>query len=235
MNIKTEENYFFPVYRRNLGVPLNWRGLFTQFTRNFIRPYGWVDAPLSDPEILARLKDFTCKWISRPRTAISEMADTTGSNLPVIKYHSQTIINAEVVGNVEKYLTLARGFFARLAQKRGDTAPPTQEDVKKLVRHFLDQNIGEEFDDFIDQCYEAIAGLFTISVQCMVARTLFRNPEEFGRKVKKEDGNDFDENPRISEIDFFYPTLLKANQNQRGRHLHQEISRKAQVTWRRPM
>ena len=78
------------------------------------------------------------------------------------------IINTEVVGNVEKYLSpLQEAFFARLAQKRGDTAPPTQEDVKKLVRHFLDQSIGEEFDDFIDQCYLVSAGLLTISVQCM--------------------------------------------------------------------
>ena len=110
-------------------------GFFTQFTRNFIRPYGRVDAPLSDPEILAHLKDLTCEWISRPRTAIPEMADTIGSNLPVIKYHSQTIINAEVVGNVEKYLSPLQEDFARLDQKKGDTAPPTQEDVKKLVRH----------------------------------------------------------------------------------------------------
>ena len=173
-------------------------GFFTQFTRNFIRPYGRVDAPLSDPEILARLKDLTYEWISRPRTASSEMADTKGSNLLVIKDHSQMIINAEVVGKVEKYLSPLQEAFARLDKKRDDTAPPTQEDVKKLVRHFLDQNIGEEFDDFIDQCYEAIAGLFTISVQCMVARTLFRNPEVYGRKVKKEDGNDFHENLTMS-------------------------------------
>ena len=126
------------------------------------------------------------------------MADTKGSNLLVIKDHSQMIINAEVVGKVEKYLSPLQEAFARLDKKRDDTAPPTQEDVKKLVRHFLDQNIGEEFDDFIDQCYEAIAGLFTISVQCMVARTLFRNPEVYGRKVKKEDGNDFHENLTMS-------------------------------------
>ena len=126
------------------------------------------------------------------------MADTIGSNLPVIKDHIQMIINAEVVGKVEKYLSPLQEAFAKLDKKRDNTAPPTQEDVKKLVRHFLDQNIGEELDDFIDQCYEASAGLFTISVQCMVARTLFRNPQEYGRKVKKEDGNDFHENPTMS-------------------------------------
>ena len=172
--------------KKSWGCPSTGVGFFTQFTRNFIRPYGWVDAPLSDPEILARLKDFTCEWISRPRTAILEMEDTIGSNLPVIKYHSQMIVNAEVVGKVEKYLSPLQEAFARLDKKRDDTAPPTQEDAKKLVRHFQDQNIGEEFDDFIDQCYEASAGLFTMSVQCMVARTLFRNPEEYGRKARKK-------------------------------------------------
>ena len=101
------------------------------------------------------------------------MADTIGSNLPVIKDYSQTIINAEVVSKVEKYLSPLQEPFARLDKKRTTLHHQCR---KKIVTHFLDPNIGEEFDDFIDQCYEASAGLFTISLQCMVVRTLFRNP-----------------------------------------------------------
>ena len=102
--------------------------------------------------------------------------------------------------------------FERLDKKRDDTAPPTQKDVKKLVRHFLDPNIGEKFDNLIDQCYEASAALFSISVQCMVARSLFRNPEDFGRKVKKEDGNDFHNNPTMTEMKKYLINPFKRQQ-----------------------
>ena len=55
------------------------------------------------------------------------MADSIASNIPVIQDHSESIINAEVVGKVEKYLSPLQEAFERLDKKRDDTAPPTQE------------------------------------------------------------------------------------------------------------
>jgi hypothetical protein len=62
------------------GKKNNSVGYFNHFPFSFLKPYGPVADPPSETQILEKVKPMNCKWLLRPKIAVSEFAETL-SNL----------------------------------------------------------------------------------------------------------------------------------------------------------
>ena len=51
-------------------------GYFQQFPKNFLRPYGEVDPAPTEAVVFKRTQPFSCEWLTRPKIAMSELAET---------------------------------------------------------------------------------------------------------------------------------------------------------------
>ena len=66
--------------------------------------YGPALIDMFDENILSRLKDFNCEWLSRPNIAILEMAQTIKENWHLIHKMRGKVLTSNFVDNLEQVI-----------------------------------------------------------------------------------------------------------------------------------
>ena len=75
---------------------------YKQFPRDFIRPYGLSTGTITDASIQSSLKPYTCEFLKRPGTAVSEFAQTINDNLTRLQTHMPRLLQPHLI---QKYLS----------------------------------------------------------------------------------------------------------------------------------
>ena len=97
--------------------------------------YGEALANLSDDKIICRLFDWNCEWLSRPNTAISEMASTLKENWSNIMAYRGTVFTEDFVDNLQRFVDPITDALRRVSNKdKLDTDPSFAKDVLTILK-----------------------------------------------------------------------------------------------------
>ena len=111
---------------------------YKQFVFNFLKPYGKTDSVPNEETVFRRLKGFNCEWLSRPKYAMSEMAETIVANMELLsdeESYQPSILNQKelvsIKGRMQNFpdcLERMNTVFSMMTEMYGD----------ELHQHFHD-------------------------------------------------------------------------------------------------
>lgn len=93
------------------------------FPRSFVVSYGQALGRLTDDDILARLHEWNCEWLRRPRIAISELAETISSNLHLVEKHKNKVIAGPLATYLKDKFSPLSSALSRFDNKDRRTTP----------------------------------------------------------------------------------------------------------------
>ena len=118
------------------------------FPRIFLLSYGEALEGLPDDEILARLKHWNCKWLSRPNIAMSEMASTLKDNWEQITRYKSTGLTTTLVNQLETFCAPIMSALRRLDNKdRYCHDPPDKDDILDVIEAIHKDGFDDEHSD----------------------------------------------------------------------------------------
>lgn len=124
------------------------------FPRSFMFNYGEVLANLSDDNIICRLFDWNCKWLSRPNIAISEMASTQKDNWTNIMAYRGTVFTEDFVDDLRRFVDPITDALRRVHKKdKLDTDPPDANDVLQILKAI---NFDPWVEDLFTDAFNAV-------------------------------------------------------------------------------
>lgn len=124
------------------------------FPRSFMFNYGEVLANLSDDNIICRLFDWNCKWLSRPNKAISEMASTQKDNWTNIMAYRGTVFTEDFVDDLRRFVDPITDALRRVHKKdKLDTDPPDANDVLQILKAI---NFDPWVEDLFTDAFNAV-------------------------------------------------------------------------------
>ena len=178
-----------------------------QFPRSFVGGYGQFKGKLTEQEVLKRLHSWNCEWLKRPRIAMSEMAQTLTTNLPILEEHEDRIVSERATGYLSSVLTPIQNALARFDnQDRSVTELLTEDDVRKVMNIF---QANETFEHFIKDLFQVSGSMFLIANHCLALQTLLWNPEDFAEKLQEsKEARHFKADPTQELTEFLYEQLV---------------------------
>ena len=153
-------------------------GYFNHFPKNFLKPYGRVEAYPPEQVALSRLRPEDCEWLRRPHVATSELCSTVTENLEVPQKPSLLLDDSKIMDftkNLQPVAQLLAPFH-----KESQTMP---NDVQRRNLLLALLNPGNALAAQLDQCVEPGAALFSIGVNFKVAQTLISNPNNYADMI----------------------------------------------------
>ncbi|KAL9977160.1 hypothetical protein ACROYT_G014538 [Oculina patagonica] len=160
----------------------------SHFLRSFLLSYGPAIQDITDEDVLKRLHDFNCEWMSRPNIAISEIVMTLKDNLKLFKAYREKVFKEAFVDELEGFITPLLPALKRLDNKDKETTePPTKSDVC-LVLRTIQENV--EFERCVRQGYNACGPVFSSAVQVIALATLLNCPAQFAKKCQRTSETD---------------------------------------------
>ena len=163
---------------------------------------------LSDENILSRLKDFNCEWLSGPNIAISEMAKSIKDNWPLIKKSSGKVFTRKFVQDLSKVILLLMVTYARLDNKDNSTHdPPTHDDVLDALEVI---NVNPEVEELMITAFNAAGPVLMTSIQMLAVNALLHNVTNFAYEaVRSPATEDFKANPnKDTMMNYLFSSLL---------------------------
>ena len=150
-----------------------------QFPKNFLRPYGAVEQAPTEDVVFRRVSPASCEWLKRPKVAMSEMAETLSTNMDMLTAKKSKLLSSDGVAYAKKLKPLLQN-LKHLNTKNRET-PATKDHVKGILKCVVGAD--EQTDAFIDEAMEVGAALFLTATHLSVARTLFRNPDQYASAI----------------------------------------------------
>lgn len=149
---------------------------FKHFPHYFLRPY---DAQLlyNQQEFLEKLSPKNCEWLTRPKVAVSEMAEALTKNWEIIQ--TSTIFDDSVRSQLESIISPIMQNLINLDNKEKSTTP-TEQDIYQVL-HSSFQNT--DLDHSLSQMMQASSAMYVFLTQLRAMRGLVTNPQIFSTKL----------------------------------------------------
>lgn len=132
--------------KKSAGAASSYKAInyFNHFPRQRLIPYGPIKEPTSDTSMLDKARSINCEYISRPKVALSEFADTVTSNKDRIKQMCINLYCHEIGAALDKLNDVLRNF-----NTRGDGTAVGKKDVDNLLRYLVKDDL--ETDEIFDR------------------------------------------------------------------------------------
>ena len=159
-----------------------------QFPKNFLRHYGKVEGPPTTDVVLKRIKPDSCEWLRRPNVAMSELSENLTTNMELLDQMRTegSLLSKKGVRLYKEALEPLLESVSKLNNK--SECKGGSEDVKNVLKFLVGTE--EETDNLIDEAFQAGAALFLTATHLTVARTLFRNCEQYAGAIEASNGSD---------------------------------------------
>ena len=124
---------------KTAASPSNGVGFFEHFPKNFIRPYGGTEEPITDDMVNKRVKFYNSEMLKRPRVAMSELAQTTTETIKCLGEMKKPIVDPEALKHIRESMQLLNDL--QPLKLREGTSEATEANVKAAVTydHFYSQ------------------------------------------------------------------------------------------------
>ena len=149
---------------------------YRHFPTNFLSPYGETRGVPDKDDIFKRLKPFNCEWLSRPRTALSEMADTIVSNVKHVEKDCPPFMNKDAITEIRESMEPLIEVLDRLNTKN-QAVQARPKDIKAMLRTIYNGDHDATFEQFL----VAGSAMYTMGIHYVVAKTLMESPEGYAK------------------------------------------------------
>ena len=137
---------------KTAASPSNGVGFFEHFPKNFIRPYGGTEEPITDDMVNKRVKFYNCEMLKRPRVAMSELAQTTTETIKCLSEMKKPIVDPEALKHIRESMQPLDDLLQPLKLREGTTEGT-----------FLQPN--PKLDKYMNKIYVTASNLLTLSTQ----------------------------------------------------------------------
>ena len=138
--------------------------VWNAFYKQLLRPYGKIEAALTTKQIKEKLNPKNCEWFTRPKVAMSEMAETCSENIE----GASQVLRRWLQDEITRMIVKCKEAVHPLNTK--NDAPVTPEVVSKM-RQFHCTNKANEVKFFEDM--EKLANSFQRDVLTFFAMKIF--------------------------------------------------------------
>ena len=135
-------------------------------------------------EIVRRLNPLNCEWLSRARTAISEMANTIVSNLKHVQKDCPGFMKKDASKGISDSMEPFLELLERLNTKN-EALKARPKDIKAMLRT-IDKG---ELDAMFEQFFVAGSAMYTMDTHYVVAKALMANPERYAKMLSTGNEN----------------------------------------------
>lgn len=177
------------------GIPY-----LSQFAKNFVRSYGQVETLPDENVVFNRVHSGCCEWFCRPEVALSEMAETFQTNLPLLTDNPSNLLNKESIEVFQSKLGPLVQALEPFNRRRHVNANP---DIKQMLKCIWEED--PQLDNLMAEAYQIGSALFLTSLHYTVCKTLISSPERYAAKVKCASPEDieFQTNPNVATLKTF--------------------------------
>lgn len=145
-------------------------------------PYGKAYGVLTDREILDKCTLRTCEWLTRPATAISEMANSLYDNLATLKAYEGKVFEKSAVTFLASKLVPLKHSLQRFNKKDTTGAEePDDDDMCTLMKTISQDTLSE----MSKELFAASGAMYQMATQMMVLQTLLRHPDVWAAKHRE--------------------------------------------------
>ena len=174
----------------------------SHFPHTFLKAYGRVYPVQTTQKFLYFLKLTNCEWLQRPDIAISEMAETITENLTVLEHYRDDLIDSAYLDKLRNFYDPIWSNLVSLNSKNEDSSPD-ETDVAYFLKQMLTRD--QDFDDALDNMYEAAAAIYNVAIHTKCVRQLMRNTSAYASKIPAgdKDATDFQNHASIPNLQRF--------------------------------
>lgn len=182
---------------------------FQHFPSNFLRPYGLADEQPPEEKIFRRVAPLNCEWLTRPKVAISEFADTITSNMTLLSESTSQFLRKSKFSmmqeNLSSFLQTLEKFNTMKSQDK-----PNAGDVKNFLKGILEDDA--DVDNFFADMFQLGGAMYLLGAHYSVVKTLLSNPEWTAEKTigTSEQVKNFKANPTIKELKKYLTDICTA-------------------------
>ena len=172
---------------------------FQHFPSNFLRPYGLADQQPPEEKIFRRIAPLNCEWLTRPKVAASEFADTVQTNLSFLSQSDSKFIRrskfSAIEQNMHPFLSVLQKFNTLKSEEK-----PTADDVKNFLKNMLEEN--PDLDKFFAEMFQLGGAMYLLGSHYAVVQTLLCNPEWSADKTvgTSDEVRNFKSNPTVKGL-----------------------------------
>ena len=165
---------------------------YNQFPKQFLRPYGKIDAPLQSKLIKEKLKPQNSEWFQRPKVATSEIAERFLENLEFVQQLMSGWSLDEMIAILQKYWDMEYPLITK------NDAPLIAESLSKMMQ-FHCTNIPKEVRFFEDMERSGNI-LFNYAVHFRSLLALIVNTTEYAQQMQMPGGGRLKNNATARKI-----------------------------------
>jgi len=150
---------------------------YNHFPKQLLRPYGKIEAALTTKQLKERLNPKNCERFTRPKVAMSEMAETCSENIEGVRQVLRRWPQDDIISMMVKYKDAVHQSNTK------NYAPVTPEVVSKMMQ-FHCTNKPNEVKFFEDM--ERLGNiLFLIGTHFRSLRTLILNTKDYAQMIQQ--------------------------------------------------
>ena len=182
---------------------------FHHFPTNFLRPYGLADEKPDDGKIQRRIAPLNCEWLTRPKIATSEFADTLNSNLQMLSTSESKFVQNNRFLKMQQRMELFLNALRKFNTLKTDENPGAA-DVKTLMKSILEDN--EQQDDFFSEMFQLGGAMYLLGSHYWVVKSLMSNPDYLAEKTvgTTNQVKSFKANPTVKGLKEYLTQLCTA-------------------------
>ena len=171
----------YPSRPANVFDPAQKAGVnyFKHVSKALMVPYGKAYGVLTDREVLEKCSLWTCEWLTRPATAVSELGNSLYDNLSTLKaYEGKVFERSAVTFHATKLVPLKHS-LQRFNKKDTNVAEePDDNDLKALMKTMSKETLRQMTKEW----FSTSEAIFQMASQMMVLMTLLRHPNVWASK-----------------------------------------------------
>ena len=173
---------------------------FNHFPLYFLRPYREVKQDhTSEDHCLKNINVRNCEFLKRPQVALSDLTETTSSNLQQLEHLFLNLTPDIVMPELRKFNDLITNFNT----KSGN--PTTETMLHDLLTYVITDDDDEESEELSkDDIFDGIEMMghimYLIGNHYRHMRMLVRNPNEYAQKSDLPLNHDFKQNPTLQSL-----------------------------------
>ena len=123
---KRAANVYDPIQKAGVNY-------FKHMSKALMVPYGKAYGVMTDREVLEKSNLWTCEWLTRPSTAMSELANSFYDNLSTVKAYEGKVFEKSAATFLANKLVPLRHTLQRFNKKDRTVAEEPDEDDLMLV------------------------------------------------------------------------------------------------------
>lgn len=150
---------------------------FNHFPRQRLRPYGEINQPTPDNQMLDKASVINCEYLVRPKVALSELAETVSANQAHIEAELHALNTGKTIAALADFEKVVAPFNTRPG------TGVTSHDVYSLLKYTIG-NDDEEVDRVFDRMEHLGHMLYVVGSHHKQLRSLVRNPRDYSRKCE---------------------------------------------------